>query len=255
MKKTTCFVLAIFALGFFVLADTFVPAPLLKSGIIPGDSSKAAAGDLSSETSAREAADALKANLTLDNLSEGAAANAGLMEAGTRPVFEFNMIYYDPGTSNSIISTEIELKASDQNVWTNELGEADFLYWGDTLEFDSEAYTTLDFTDMGMKVFYCDYSSAENNRKYKEFQVGTPETYLTDAIGEEGYVSRILVVPSITNRVGELYTWMTEDNEDIIWVARLRGSTDTGPTNSAGRLLWQPVTPSEWRSTDIPVAP
>lgn len=164
------------------------------------------------------------------------------------PVFEFDLIYFDPTSKDFMLGTEIELKAAYRNDWTN--GVNNFLYWGDTLLFDTPSYTNF-FTnsDMNLSVYYADWSG-NDSRVYKEFVVGGTN-YLTDAIGTEGYVTKIIVIPSRTNRLGQTYNWMYAENQDIVWTWRPRGKISDGPKNLQTNLLWYPCVPKEWRKTKL----
>lgn len=170
---------------------------------------------------------------------------------GTVPVFELSLIYFDPAVTGLVIGTEIELKASLRNEWKRD-GESVYLYWGDTLFFDSSGYTNFVNSDPAMKVYFCDYALTNEGRNYVEFETGGFTT-LTDAIGTGGHVSTVLVVPSRTNQLGQVREWMVEDNPDVIWSWRPRGVVSAGPTGIGGRNLWYPVVPVRWLKSGLQI--
>lgn len=168
----------------------------------------------------------------------------------TVPVFEFNLVYFDPAVTGLVLGTEIELKASTNNfsVSTN------FAYWGDTLHTNLPGYASFGQSDAAMSVYYADYSDTDadgNTRDLTEFVTDGSGGMLTDAIGAEGYVSRILVCPSSSDRFGRSYNWMTESNTNVVWVWRPRGVISEGPKNADGDPLWFSCRPVEWRNQKL----
>jgi hypothetical protein len=166
------------------------------------------------------------------------------------PIFEFDLIYYDPVTRDFVIGTELELKASINNFITATTNGHDFAYWGDTLYAGEPGYLNFTNSDAGMRVYYSDYTNS-NARIMKTYVSSSISNKLTDAIGVDGYVTTVLVSPSRTNHNGQAYSWMTEYNTNVVWCWRPRGAVDEGPKTSDGKMIWYPCRPKEWASAPL----
>ena len=168
----------------------------------------------------------------------------------TVPVFEIDLVYFNAATTNFVIGTEIELKASTNNnftTYTNGWG-----YWGDTLHTNLSGYSTFTNADYGMTVYYADYTNSDS-RVHKKFVTDGTQGMLTDKIGTKGYVSKVLVIPSPSNHVGQAYSWMAESNTNVLWCWRPRGASNAGPSNLVNQALWYPCRPVEWRKVKLNV--
>ena len=164
----------------------------------------------------------------------------------TVPVFEFNLVYFNPAATNFIIGSEIELQASTNSDFSTTN------YWACTLGSGIPAFSGFANKDIGVGVYY---SGLDDTRQFTRALLSSSHT-LTDNLlagidGGRPVRDRVLVCPSNHNAAGQKFEWMREGSA-IYWMYRVRGPTDTGPINPVtGRQQWTPCNPVEWRMDQI----
>lgn len=135
--------------------------------------------------------------------------------------------------------SEVELKATTNN-FTDALQP---IYWLESLGNSYTAWTNYPKADLSAKIYYCYPDSIEP----RAWVLANKSQTLTQQIGANGnYQVTVVVVPSFFVNDGSTNTWMYKNNDNLIWVYRRRNATD-GEKNTAGKPIWHPIVPVDWR--------
>jgi hypothetical protein len=146
--------------------------------------------------------------------------------------------------------SEIEVKASTNNFNPASGGITNMAYWYESI--GTNAYAGYGFgghADVRAQLFYCNPDAAANGGR--TWILATNALTLTEQIGGNGnYQDTVVFVPSLTVRDGSTNTWMCPGNDNLVWVYRRRNAVHD-ETNGAGRAVFHPVVPVQWRSTPL----